>query len=266
MVDAHLGTRLKDSIQKALRSCTAEFKKEAQADKKRYIDLIEKSVKDIINDEVKTQIPQILPNAMSDFTTLMIKSTITESLEDSAQVEELSHIVDDTEVQHNQGQDMGKKYLFDLSKPLLLIMDRGHQVVLVDYFINNDLEYLRGGRSSRKYTTSTTKTKAAKYDIQAFIDMVSTYMESGKRNSTTRRIVILKRVKDLQLGVESYQKKLNITKPETFRLMRTDKLYKFSDGTLTSVRSVLHDIASNLKMDYLLKRRWSSLDRKRSRT
>ncbi|GKB65518.1 hypothetical protein Tco_0921704 [Tanacetum coccineum] len=61
MVDAHLGTRLGDSIQKALRSYTAEFKKEAQAEKKRYIDLIEKSVKDIINYEVKTQLPQILP-------------------------------------------------------------------------------------------------------------------------------------------------------------------------------------------------------------
>ncbi|GJU32233.1 hypothetical protein Tco_1175822 [Tanacetum coccineum] len=109
----------------------------------------------------------------------------------------------------------------------------------------------------------------------------------------TRRIVILKRVEDLQLGVKSYQKKLNITKPETFKsdisnripytaynnppgiiyedkykrniLMRTDELYKFSDGTLTSVRTVLHDIASNLRMDYLPKRAWSSLDRKRSR-
>ncbi|GKG45962.1 hypothetical protein Tco_0498408, partial [Tanacetum coccineum] len=30
----------------------------------------------------------------------------------------------------------------------------------------------------------------------------------------TRRIVILHRVEDLQLGVESYQKKLNITRPE----------------------------------------------------
>ncbi|GJZ93526.1 hypothetical protein Tco_0665591, partial [Tanacetum coccineum] len=53
----------------------------------------------------------------------------------------------------------------------------------------------------------------------------------------TRRIVILKRVEDLQLGVESYQKKLNITRPETF----------------------------SLEMDYLLKRRWSKLDRKKSR-
>ncbi|GKB56001.1 hypothetical protein Tco_0912187 [Tanacetum coccineum] len=109
----------------------------------------------------------------------------------------------------------------------------------------------------------------------------------------TRCIVILKRVEDLQLGVESYQKKLNITKPETFRsdiskqtpyiayknpqgiiyqdkfkrnrLIRSDELYKFCDGILTYVRRVLHDIANNLRMDYLPKRIWSNLDRKRSR-
>ncbi|GKD60696.1 hypothetical protein Tco_1298205, partial [Tanacetum coccineum] len=74
----------------------------------------------------------------------------------------------------------------------------------------------------------------------------------------TRRIVIQKRVEDLQLGVESYQKKLNISKPRTReedlsrrspyttlsypqgviyedklnrkRLMRSDELYKFSNG------------------------------------
>nr|GEY96624.1 hypothetical protein [Tanacetum cinerariifolium] len=108
----------------------------------------------------------------------------------------------------------------------------------------------------------------------------------------TKCVVIFKRVKDLQLGVESYQKKLNITNPETFRsdiskmtpytayknplgiiyldkykrnrLMRSDKLYKFCDGTLTSIRNVLHDIANNLRMEYLPKRKWSKLDRKRS--
>nr|GEU78463.1 hypothetical protein [Tanacetum cinerariifolium] len=69
----------------------------------------------------------------------------------------------------------------------------------------------------------------------------------------------------LQLGVESYQKKLNIIIPETFRLMCSDELYKFYDDTLTSVRGVLHDIANNLRMDYLTKRRWSNLDRTRSR-
>ncbi|GKG42702.1 hypothetical protein Tco_0477000, partial [Tanacetum coccineum] len=48
----------------------------------------------------------------------------------------------------------------------------GHQVIPVDYFINTDLEYLKGGSSSKKYTTSTTKTKAAKYDIPCIEDMV----------------------------------------------------------------------------------------------
>nr|GEU51661.1 hypothetical protein [Tanacetum cinerariifolium] len=42
------------------------------------------------------------------------------------------------------------------------------------------------------------------------------------------------------------------------------ELYKFYDGTFTSVRNVLNDITNNLRMEYLPKRRWSNLDRKRS--
>nr|GEX79655.1 putative reverse transcriptase domain, ribonuclease H-like domain protein [Tanacetum cinerariifolium] len=56
----------------------------------------------------------------------------------------------------------GREYLFDLSKPLPLIEDRGRQEVPADYLINNDLKYLKGGSSSSKYPTSTTRTKAAK--------------------------------------------------------------------------------------------------------
>ncbi|GJX48496.1 hypothetical protein Tco_0273686, partial [Tanacetum coccineum] len=69
----------------------------------------------------------------------------------------------------------GREYSFNLSKPLPLIEDRGHQVVHADYFINNDLEYLKGGYSSSKYVTSTTRTKASKYDnIEGIEDMVPT--------------------------------------------------------------------------------------------
>ncbi|GJV26722.1 hypothetical protein Tco_1383170 [Tanacetum coccineum] len=65
------------------------------------------------------------------------------------------------------------EYPFDLSKPLLLIEAQGHQVVPADYLFNNDLEYLKVRSSSRKYTTSTTKTKAARYDnIEGIEDMV----------------------------------------------------------------------------------------------
>ncbi|GKB90646.1 hypothetical protein Tco_0962918, partial [Tanacetum coccineum] len=67
----------------------------------------------------------------------------------------------------------GHEYPFDLSKPLPLIEDQGLQVVLANYFFNNDLEYLKGGSLSSKYMTSTTKTKGDKYDtIDGMEDMV----------------------------------------------------------------------------------------------
>nr|GFB50024.1 hypothetical protein [Tanacetum cinerariifolium] len=48
--------------------------------------------------------------------------------------------------------------------PLPLIPDnRGRRVIPFEHFINNDLEYLWGGASSQKYTTSMTKTKVADY-------------------------------------------------------------------------------------------------------
>nr|GEV63813.1 hypothetical protein [Tanacetum cinerariifolium]GEV89186.1 hypothetical protein [Tanacetum cinerariifolium] len=81
----------------------------------------------------------------------------------------------------------------------------------------------------------------------------------------TRHIFIQRRVEDLQLGVKSYQKKLNLTKPDTFRLMRTDELNKFGDGTLNNVRTALHDITLGIRMENLPKRKWSGLDKRKAR-
>ncbi|GJS44064.1 hypothetical protein Tco_0569107 [Tanacetum coccineum] len=236
-------------------------------------------------------------------------------------------------------------------------------IVPVDYFFNNDLAYLQGGSTGKTYTTSLTKTKAAKYDLQGIEDMSTKRIlavtnvkvniwygyghlkEIEVRRSNqqlykfmegdfprlhlndiedmllliiqnilfnlkgedivhlattlrifTRRIVIQKRVEDLQLGVESYHKKLNISRPLTYkagitdlepyttysnpqgviyldklernRLMCSHELYKFSDGTLISVRDKLKDMLNNLEMGYtsvMPRRRWSNLDKKWSR-
>ncbi|GKF42536.1 hypothetical protein Tco_0125878, partial [Tanacetum coccineum] len=195
----------------------------------------------------------------------------------------------------------GGDYPFDLSKPLPLITRGKCQKVPFEFFINNDLKYLQGGISTMTYTTSTTKTKAAQYDLPSIEDMVpniwspvkvsydkyalwgishwreqrkSFYafaigmqsrgdMYSTKRilavthvsimrkygyryleeivvrrannapyrfkegddvadfaialRMYTRSLFIQKRVEDLQLGAESYQKKINVTKPDTTR-------------------------------------------------
>ncbi|GJY13348.1 hypothetical protein Tco_0382657 [Tanacetum coccineum] len=223
----------------------------------------------------------------------------------------------------------GRQYPHDLRQPLPLVPNsQGRRVIPFHHFINNDLEYLRGGVSSRKYSTSVTKTKAAdyghikwiedlvpnsmwsqtivKYDkfalwgishwgkkrrqfyafatlresardvyskrriiavtkveivewhdykhldwitvrrdddvlykfkegdfhrlrIQDIEDMLLLLVQGKVTNLSieeriafnvslrmfTRRVVIQRRVEDLQLGVESYQKKLNLTKPDT---------------------------------------------------
>nr|GEX27760.1 hypothetical protein [Tanacetum cinerariifolium] len=248
-----------------------------------------------------------------------------------------------------------QQYPHNLLQPLPLIPDnRGRRVIPFAHFINNELKYLRGGASSRKYTTSVTKTKVADYGhIKWIEDLVPHTMwiqeplnydkhalwgvsywgqkrqqfygfavnrefaldvYSKRRIITvtdlkivewhnykhldwislsnltveerfafnislrmfTRSIVIQRRVEDLQLGVESYQKRLNLTKPDTYqsdlkrrkaytaysnprgfiyqnkdkknRLMRIDELYKFTDGMLNDVCNALDDRLKGIRM------------------
>nr|GEW32863.1 hypothetical protein [Tanacetum cinerariifolium] len=267
----------------------------------------------------------------------------------------------------------GQQYPHNLLKPLPLIPNnRGHCVISFEHFINNDLEYLHGGASSRKYTTSIIKTKAADYGhikwiedlfygfavnresardvyskksiiavtelkivewhnykhldwitvrrdddklykfkegnfkrlrIQDIEDMLLLLVQGKLTNMTveerfafnvslrmfTRTIVIQRRVEDLQLGVESYQKKLNLTKPDSYRsdlkrkeayiaysnpqgfiyqnkdkknkLIQINELHKFSDGTLTDVRTALDDRLKGIQMLYLSQSIWRKCDK-----
>nr|GEU63269.1 hypothetical protein [Tanacetum cinerariifolium] len=219
----------------------------------------------------------------------------------------------------------GQQYPHNLLKPLPLILNnQGPRVIPFHYFINNDLGYLHGGASSRKYTTSVTKTKAADYGhIKWIEDLVPRTMwvqepigydkhalwgvsHWGRKcqqfygfavnrefaRDVYYNIVIQRRVQDLQLGVESYQKKLNLTKPDTYhsdlkckeayiaysnpkgfiyqnkdkknRLMRIDELHKFSDGTLTNVRTALDDRLKGIRMQYLPQSIWRKSDKDRA--
>nr|GEY95275.1 hypothetical protein [Tanacetum cinerariifolium] len=215
---------------------------------------------------------------------------------ESAPAEEKMHTTQDLEELVPQEFEIGQQYLHDLLKPLPVIPNS--QGRRPNQFINNDLEYLHGGASIRKYTTSVIKTKATDYGnikwiedlvphtmwsqvpvsydkhalcgishwgrkrqqfygsavnreyaqdvyskrriiegnfkrlrIQDIEDMLLLLVQGKLTNLTvnerfafnvslrmfTRSIVIQRRVEDLQLGVESYQKKLNLTKPDTYR-------------------------------------------------
>ncbi|GKF88364.1 hypothetical protein Tco_0259241, partial [Tanacetum coccineum] len=58
-----------------------DYRKEAQAEKRDYIELVDTSMRAILKEEVNTQLPQIVPHAVSDFATPVIEKNVTESLE-----------------------------------------------------------------------------------------------------------------------------------------------------------------------------------------
>ncbi|GKC89128.1 putative ribonuclease H-like domain-containing protein [Tanacetum coccineum] len=265
----------------------------------------------------------------------------------------------------------GGDYPFDLSKPLPLIKRGKRQRVPFEFFINNDLKYLQGGILTMTYTTSTTKKKAAKYDLPGIEDMVpniwslvkvaydkyalwgithwreqrkSFYafakgMQSRGDIYSTKRIlavthvlairklgygyleeIVVRRadnvlyrfkegdftrlrindiedmlllvvqnrlsnlsgddVADFAIALRMFTRNLRKRNPYTpykdpqgfiyvddfgrNMLMRSDELYKFSDGTLTRLLSSLEDVTKNIDMTYLPKRKWSKLEKKRA--
>nr|GEV09665.1 retrovirus-related Pol polyprotein from transposon TNT 1-94 [Tanacetum cinerariifolium] len=94
----------------------------------------------------------------------------------------------------------GKQYPHNLLKPLPLIPNsRGRRVIPFNHFINNDLEYLCGGASSRKYTTSVTKTKAADYGHIKWIEDLfygfAVNRESTRDVYSKRRIIAVTELK-----------------------------------------------------------------------
>ncbi|GJX01692.1 hypothetical protein Tco_0185605 [Tanacetum coccineum] len=79
----------------------------------------------------------------------------------------------------------------------------------------------------------------------------------------TRSLVIQKK-KDPYTPYQDPQGFIYVDNNGRNRLMRSDKLYKFSDRTLTELRTSLDDITKNIQMEYLPKRRWSTLEKKRA--
>ncbi|GJR80437.1 hypothetical protein Tco_0151222 [Tanacetum coccineum] len=69
------------NLEKDLSDIKQFDQQEAQDEKNEYIGLVDTSMRTIIKEEVTTQLPQILPQAVLDFATPVIEKNVTESLE-----------------------------------------------------------------------------------------------------------------------------------------------------------------------------------------
>ncbi|GJS08067.1 hypothetical protein Tco_0364863 [Tanacetum coccineum] len=262
---------------------------ESQDEKNAYIELVDTSMGALIKEEVS----QILPQAISDFTNPVIEKTVTESVEVGSCLTRRSRDNSDKDQDPSAGSDRGKKRRK----------------------FSKDVESSRDSRSKEKKSSSTqdaliqlrsygkalpirriiavTRLKIIKMYDYGHLEEIEVRRDDQKIYMFKEAVIFIKGgVEDLQLGVKSYQQKLNLTKPDTIksnlrlrtvytaysnpkgviykdrmnrnRLMRTDELHKFSDGTLDDVRSALNDIAKGIRMEYLPMRKWSNLDKKRA--
>nr|GEV81688.1 hypothetical protein [Tanacetum cinerariifolium] len=136
----------------------------------------------------------------------------------------------------------GQQYPHNLLQPLPLIPDnRGRCVIPFAHFINNDLEYLWGGASSRKYTTSLTKTKAADYgNIKWIEDLFYGFIvnqEFALDVYSKRRIIAVMDLKIVEWHSYKHLDCITVRRDD-------DKLYKFKEGDFKRLR--LQDIEDML--------------------
>ncbi|GJY72206.1 hypothetical protein Tco_0475909 [Tanacetum coccineum] len=99
IVECYIDNKLRDAINKAIQAHNFNCREEAQAEKMEYIELVDSTVRTIIKKEVNTQLPHILPQAISD-----------SSYEAAATLSE-----------------------FELTKILIDKMDKNKSFVIVDY-------------------------------------------------------------------------------------------------------------------------------------
>ncbi|GJX92707.1 hypothetical protein Tco_0347293 [Tanacetum coccineum] len=190
----------------------------------------------------------------------------------------------------------GHRIMPDMSKPLPLGGPLGQVTIQSQLFFNKDLDYLMSSSKERRSALSISKLKAANYSDFGLEELVADYQEykiseadfknlhpndfedlyllhlQGHLNHLSgadkvhlfnavnlwiRNIVIRKRVEDLQLRIESYQTKLNLTqldwdasdfmfkedytiviKPRALDHMVKDfKLFKYNPGMTTRIWS-----------------------------
>nr|GEU37681.1 hypothetical protein [Tanacetum cinerariifolium] len=259
MVDAQLSTILEDLIQKTFRSYAAKLEKKAKDERKRYIDLIEKSVKEIIKDEVNSQLSQILPKELSEFATTVIQSTITESLKNVVLAKSSSRPKSTYEAAASLTEFELKKILLDKmlkSKSYRATQEHRdlYDALVKSCQLDKDLFESYGKAYSlkrnhedkdkdedppagsdqwlKKHKTwklkqeiydSTTKTKAAKYDdIRGIKDMASNKVSKHDVFST-KRITAVTHVKVMKWYDYGYLDEIEVRRED-------QQLYKFREG------------------------------------
>ncbi|GJT99607.1 hypothetical protein Tco_1109946 [Tanacetum coccineum] len=126
IVDLYMDNKLGEAINKAILAHNLDCKQEAQDEKNDSIKLVDTSMRALIKEEVNTQLPQILPQAVSDFANPVIEKNVTESVEAAVLTRSSLQPMSTYEAAASLSE-------FELTKILIDKMEKNKSYVKADY-------------------------------------------------------------------------------------------------------------------------------------
>ncbi|GJT62944.1 hypothetical protein Tco_1006477 [Tanacetum coccineum] len=156
----------------------------------------------------------------------LLKGTCTSNIELEYNIEECFKALTDRLDWNNPE---GDRYSLDLTKPLPLKGRSGCLTIATEYFFNNDLEFLKSLDIEKKYTTSITKTKAARYEIVGIEDVVLTLWSATKVGYN----------KDAEKGIKHWG--------ERSKLWYRSQINKISKNSVYSTQKILSVVSVSVK-------------------
>ncbi|GJS23633.1 hypothetical protein Tco_0452265 [Tanacetum coccineum] len=151
----------------------------------------------------------------------------------------------------------GDRYPFDLSKPLPL-QSRLLNLNYIHFIYTRQRRLVNRSKNLKTWVPTTLEYHNCINNVLKRES--STRVKDVNCGTNLRSLILKRRVEDLQLGVESYQKKLNITKPQkSFPEIKFKELYTPSYDH--------QEFVLDFRLDYnteMPKRKWRAVDQKRS--
>ncbi|GJS37683.1 hypothetical protein Tco_0536065 [Tanacetum coccineum] len=121
-----MDNKLGEAINKAIQAHNFDCREEAQAKKREYIELVDSTMRTIIKEEVNAQLPQILPQTISDVATPVIEKNVTESVEAAVLIRSSSQLTSTYEA-------VASLFEFELTKILIDKMEKNKSYDKADY-------------------------------------------------------------------------------------------------------------------------------------
>nr|GEV02225.1 retrovirus-related Pol polyprotein from transposon TNT 1-94 [Tanacetum cinerariifolium] len=278
IVQQYMDQRMNEAVKVAVQIQYDRLRDKAQADNDEFLKTIDENMQKIIKaqvkEQVKVQVSKILPKIEQIVNEQLEAEVLTQSSNSSKtsyvvatdlfEMELKKILIEKIEGNNsvhrsNEQRDLYKA-LVEAYESDKIILDTYGDTVKLKRHRDDDAD--KDEEPSAGLNRGSKRRREGKEPESANSPQEKATRTAGK--STQGSIIIQRHAEDLQLGVESYQKKLNQTKPDTYRSDLKRKEAYIADGTLTDVCTTLDDRLKGILIKYMPQSIWRKSDKDRA--